>query len=87
MRTVVLSIVEDLHHQHRDNGLCQSCGHFESAKHFILLCNAYHAEQLSMFANIKEQMNEDAFNYMISSPDCALCHLLGEHDDSLNREF
>ena len=56
------------------------------------------ARQLSYYHNTSVMADDvmgkfrwirERFNYMISSPDYmyALCHLLGEHDDSFNRDF
>ena len=57
------SIIKPIHKERNREilGICQSCGSFESAKHFILFCNAYTDERLSMFANIKQQTDENTF--------------------------
>ena len=38
---MVADLSEDLHQQHRDFNQCKYCGVLETAKHFILTCEAY----------------------------------------------
>lgn len=86
IRNGVSSLGEDLHRQHRDNGVCKYCGSFESLKHFIFHCEAYTTVRNTMYNNIKQSDSVD-FNMFIQNQDYAIYRLLGDHDDYYNRHF
>lgn len=87
IRTGVAALGENLYRQHRGTGLCPHCGQFESIKHFVLICKAYHSERQKMYMNLRGTVEDDTFNQLISSPNYALAKVMGEHDDIFNQEF
>ena len=86
LRTGVLGLGSDLHRQHRGSGLCNICGVFESAKHFIFQCPSYNPYRFNMLNSIRNCVSEDYFNVFIQDMDFALWVVLGNHDD-INLHF
>ena len=87
LRTGVSSIGEDLHRQHREQGLCKHCGQFESKKHFIFQCTAYTEARQCLYKNIRASCDSDTFSNFLCDQTSALYALLGDHEDVFNGCF
>ena len=87
MRLGVSGLGEDLHRQHRGNGLCPMCGQFETLKHFVFECHAYNDERDLMMKDILSDSNVQMFNSFIQDLDFAILCVLGDHDDNFNKYF
>lgn len=87
LRTGVAGIGDDMNRQHRGIGSCPYCGQYETAKHFILICDAYKEARFIMLSNLARALEENIFNFLISDLNYTLLLLLGDHDDVFNRLF
>ena len=62
--------------------MCKHCGSFESARYFILNCDAYSRVRHDMYSNMKKSVYTDTFNLVLPIPELLFMFMF---HPSLNR--